>query len=487
MRKIYFFFWAVIFCFTAVDVNAEVLNEGFESETFVPEGWSIIEASGHSDYSGIMRSTQRYFEGNASAMFKHPSMGDNYLVTPQLRPENGETFVFRVIASDNTKNTRLHIKLSTTEPDQNSFATELASYSTSRDAGDISASSDWRDERNWKEKQIDLSAYVGQKIYIAFEVEGIDDLNLYIDAVSGVTLAGNPNCDAPTSLVVNSVAAETASFSWTGSNAGQYQYAYALNGAEVNWTAAKSTNQTNAAVSGLQPDAEYTFYVRSDCGSEQSSALSVVFKTPCKDSALPWKCDFESTQKLGIPDCWTRVSDNGLLYVLVDGTSSDDFDEQPLTYAHSGTHYLTMSGGGPSSAQLVVMPAFGKDLTNLKLFFWYNTGYLGSDYARPEVGYVTNPSDPKSFVNITTLAQTVDYAFVEQSLAGVPESVYLAFRFAGGNSNYGVLRIDDVEINTAYTAIENVVAPTAAKKYIENGKMIIVRDGIKFNALGQEL
>lgn len=481
MKKIYSSMLATLLCFASLSLNAEVLNEGFEGETFVPEGWSVIEASGHSDYAGLMRSTAKSYEGSASAMFKHPSGGDYYLVTPQLRPEADEKLEFYVISSDYTKNTRVHVKLSTTEADQNSFTTELVSYSTSRNDGEIPT-------QEWRLKTIDLSAYVGQKIYVAIEVEGIDDLNFYIDQVSGVTLAGNPNCDAPTALKVTSVSATTAEFEWQASNAAQYEYAFALNGVAVDWQSSKLVNGTTAVISGLQPNSEYTFYVRANCGEEQSSAQSVVFKTPCQNAALPWKCDFESTAKLDVPECWTRVSDNGLLYVLVDGSSSDeDFDETPLTYAHSGTHYLSMSGGGPSSAQLIVLPAFGDELKNLKLFFWYNTGYVGNDYASPELGYVTNPAEPKSFINIATYAQTENYTFVEQSLANVPDGVSLAFRFAGGNSNYGTLRIDDVEVNSVYTALENVETSKIIKKYIENGKLVIVRDGVKYNALGQEL
>lgn len=481
MKKVYFFALAAMLCFAGVSAYAEVLNEGFEGETFVPEGWSIIEASGHSDYSGLMRSTNRHYEGSASAMFKHPSGGDNYLVTPQLRPEADEKLVFYVISSDYTKNTHLNIKVSTTEPDQNSFTTQLVSYSTSRDAGEIPT-------QDWREKSIDLSAFVGQKIYIAFQVEGVDDLNMYIDAVSGVTLAGNPDCDAPTALAVTLVTADAASFKWTGSNAGQYQFAAALEGTSVDWNSAQLTSETTASVSGLNPDSRYSFYVRSYCGADnQSSAQSVVFRTPCAAASLPWKCDFENVAKLATPDCWNLVADNNLLYVLVDEASDDDYEEEVYTYAHSGTHFLSFTGGGPSSANLAVLPAFGEDVKGLKLFFWYNTGFTGDDYAKPELGYVLNPADTKSFVSLRTLDQCVDYQFVEWSLAEIPNNTYIAIRLAGGASNFGKLRIDDMEINSEYTALDSVKAPLNVNKIIENGKLVIIRDGVRYNALGQQL
>lgn len=466
---------------TGFTANADVLSEGFEGETFAPEGWSIIEASGHSDYSGLRRSTNKYYEGSASAQFKHPSAGDNYLVTPQLRPEADEKLVFYVISSDYTKNTHLNIKLSTTEPDENSFTTTLVSYSTSKNDGEIPT-------QEWRQKSIDLSAYVGQRIYIAFEVEGLDDLNMYIDEVSGVTLAGNPECDAPTALSAKSVVADAASFEWAASEASQYQFAVALEGSSVDWNSAKLTSETSALVSGLSPDSRYSFYVRSYCGDDnQSVAQSIVFKTQCAAASLPWKCDFEDVAKLAVPGCWTAVSENNFLYVLVDNTSTDDFEEEVYFYAHSGTHYLTVTGGGPSSANMAVLPAFGSDVKNMKLFFWYNTGFAGSDYAQPELGYVINPTDIKTFVSLKTLDQCVDYKFVEWSLSEIPDGTSIAIRFAGGSSNNGKLRIDDMEVNTVYTAVEKVETPVLINKYIENGKLVIIRDGVKYNALGQKM
>ncbi len=466
-------------------VNAEVLNEGFEGEEFAPEGWSIIEATGHSEYSGWSRATNKSNSGTASARLKHAYQASNYLVTPQLRPEAGESLVFYAISDDNSKSTVLNIKLSTTENDENSFSTTLVTYSTSTKE-DNRLVKDW-DNVNSK-KIIDLSAYAGQKIYIAFHVEGDDNLNIYLDDVSGVTLAGNANCDAPTALTVNSVVADAASFSWTPSGAAQYQFACALAGSAVDWSAAQTTSEASASLSGLVEGNEYVFYVRSFCSvEEQSSAQSVAFKTLCVDASLPWKCGFEDVAKLGMPDCWTALSDNNFLYVQVDEASDDDYEEEVYTYAHSGTHFLSFTGGGPSSANLAVLPAFSDETKNMKLFFWYNTGYVGDDYAKPELGYVTNPVDANSFVSLKTLDQCVDYQFVSWDLAELPSNVSIAIRIAGGNSNNGKLRIDDMEINSEYTAVSHVNVQVSLSKYIENGRLVIVRDGIKYNALGLKL
>ena len=484
MKKITSFFLSV--CLLAgFSVNAEVLNEGFEGEEFAPEGWSIIEATGHSDYSGWGRATNKFNSGAASARLKHAYQASNYLVTPQLLPEAGESLVFYAITDDNSKSTVLNIKLSTTENDENSFSTTLVTYSTSS-KDDDRLLKDWENVNS--KKTIDLSSYAGQKIYIAFHVEGDDFLNIYLDDVSGVTLAGNANCDAPTALAVNSVSAEGAAFSWTGSEAGQYQYAVALEGATVDWSAAKTTSETSVSVSDLAAGSQYSFYVRSFCSEEeQSAAQSAVFRTLCQAAALPWKCDFEDVAKLAMPGCWNAISDNNFLYVQVDEASDDDYDEEVYTYAHSGTHYLSFSGGGPASANLAVLPAFGDEAKSMKLFFWYNTGFSGDDYAKPELGYVINPADAKSFVSLKTLDQCVDYQFVSWDLAELPSGVSIAIRLAGGNSNFGKLRIDDMEINSEYTAVENVNVPVSLNKYIENGKLVIIRNGVKYNALGQKL
>ena len=139
-----------------------LLNEGFED--WPPEGWSTIHVSGTVEWESYSGG----HGGSASASVNYAYAGhNNYLVTPQLTPETGDSLVFWV-SSQNYSGTTLTIEVSTGTPNESAFTTTLATY-TSGSAGTIGTTN----LTNFVEKKLDLSAYVGQNIFIAFHIAHI--------------------------------------------------------------------------------------------------------------------------------------------------------------------------------------------------------------------------------------------------------------------------------------------------------------------------
>lgn len=106
-----------------------------------------------------------------------------------------------------------------------------------------------------------------------------------------------PLCSAPSNLNALNINSNSADLSWV-SSVGLYDVDFALSSVPLN-SGALSTGLTDDSlnVSGLQPNTEYRFYVRSDCGGGVTSNWSgpFIFRTPLIPvSSFPFFENWES-------------------------------------------------------------------------------------------------------------------------------------------------------------------------------------------------
>ncbi|MBQ9603696.1 MAG: choice-of-anchor J domain-containing protein [Paludibacteraceae bacterium] len=256
------------------------LNEGFEGTTFAPDGWTNTHVSGTAVWD---RNTSVKRSGSASARVNNASYGENYLITPKLKPQSGESLTFYAKVNENANNTVLTIEVSTTTTAASSFTTTLVTYNTgSKKSNPLTTS--------WVQKSISLNSYAGQEIYVAFHAK--DDYgasNIFIDDVAGVTLyeeeqssCANPVLGTPTILP------DGVTLTWTaGGEETAYQYAcVAKNATPESWTNVPGTELT-LTLHDLTVGTSYDLYVRSDCGEEQSSGAKVNFTPTCPAPTAP--------------------------------------------------------------------------------------------------------------------------------------------------------------------------------------------------------
>ncbi|MBQ7996563.1 MAG: fibronectin type III domain-containing protein [Paludibacteraceae bacterium] len=254
-------------------------------------------------------------------------------------------------------------------------------------------------------------------------------------------------CKAPTAVTVEKVTEATATVSWQG-EASQYQYCLEFEGDMPDWTAAKLTDQKSVTVTGLYDEQKYYFYVRSYCSETAvSETVKATFKTACARLNVPWietfTRDASGSETVGdiAPVCWT-ISSAAPAVTIVAEKEDDGSGNQIAT----GEQHLTARGGGATSAQVFAMPLFNAQLDTCELAFDYCTSVISADYGVLEIGYMTNPADAATFVSLKTLEQTItdDYKHVVFPLNDLPAGIeYIAFRFAGGTSNFGSASMDN--------------------------------------------
>ena len=273
-----------------------------------------------------------------------------------------------------------------------------------------------------------------------------------------------PVCPAPTAPLVNAITTTTATASWTAATGiTTYKYLCVESGADTTglWASAASVNNVTVNLTSLEASTSYDFYVRSfySATSAVSGSVKTTFKTECNAvTGIGFAEDFDDETSTGSgnrPDCWKNVGGN---YPY---TYSSSY------YAHSSSKALYFYGGTSSSEQIAILPKFAEianQTKTLQITLWYSnysSDYTGTNYASPQVGWITDPADATTFHAAETLAKVSSYTQATIALAGAPANSFVAIRYGGGSSA-GLLLVDDIEISEAPSCLKPTgVAGTA--------------------------
>jgi len=144
-----------------------------------------------------------------------------------------------------------------------------------------------------------------------------------------------PTCPKPIGLTATAITSSSVSFNWTESgSAASWQIQYDTTGFPIgtgikNVVALDSVNET-----GLIPETDYDVYVRSICGSNDSSAWTgpISFRTLCGSLSAPFVENFNSF----VPNCWNEAG-NGTPNSGITSIGSGDW---------GSTNYLNSASNG---------------------------------------------------------------------------------------------------------------------------------------------
>lgn len=240
--------------------------EGFEG-TFPPTNWAVFDigVGGSVNWSTNTNSCQGVFAAymNRQNIAQGVSTAE-YLATPSiLVPPNGELRFFSRTFTAGNQGTTYEVRLAQVSSPQNdpaSYTTLLASYTEDQ----LSAVFNVCDE-----KIIDLTAYAGTNVYIAFVMK-------YTQPSGALTgdrwLLDNTTviqkCLEPTGLAA-SPQATTATLSWAGSG-NSFEIENIL-GTGTPTGIANATSTTNSlSLTGLDPNTNYCYYIRAVCNDSSS-------------------------------------------------------------------------------------------------------------------------------------------------------------------------------------------------------------------------
>ncbi|MEL6844152.1 MAG: choice-of-anchor J domain-containing protein, partial [Bacteroidota bacterium] len=328
--------------------------EGFETGLFPACQWTTIDADG--DGFGWTGS----FAGNGiaplegafsatSASYDNPSgtalTPDNYLVTPQLTPDATNNFLSYFVAAQdaNFPAEFYEVYVSTAGNSSGDFTTSLFSETLSSAV--------------YEERFIDLSAYVGQNIYIAFRHYNVSDqFVMKIDAIR-LPPQTTPNTALPPLDVtfvgtgINCPGDETGTLQ-VGLTGGGSSYAYIFPGVDTVLSGMPSVSVGGALAAG-----EYTLNVIDNCGNDILDTTTIAATSVEDDASFvyPWTtlCKMDS---INIGPQITGLAGgtfSGTAGIVFESTATGKIDVLATPVGTYGVVYTT-NGPCPSSDTVII-------------------------------------------------------------------------------------------------------------------------------------
>ncbi len=202
----------VVFLLAFVTESRAQFPEGFEGATFPPAGWTtFIGTNGIGTVQNWQRTTDVANTGAASAYVRYENIdpdavAEDWLVTPQVAITASNSNLSFAQNRQYSDPTTFTVRVSTTS--QSSIASFTTVF-TETEADFV--------DGTFSPVNIDLSAYIGQSVYVAFVMSQDNGDNWYIDDVNFGTLVIAPDCASnptPADAAVD-VPVGDVPFSWT--------------------------------------------------------------------------------------------------------------------------------------------------------------------------------------------------------------------------------------------------------------------------------
>lgn len=262
--------------------------ENFDASTSTPAGWTVINGGDPNTFIfGEGAPGSAFTQKNAAQInYSSSAAHDDYLVTPAIAvtANVNDRLTFWVKNQDPAYVENFDVKLSTgaaTAADLNVVLLANAPAPST-----------------WTKMSIDLSAYVGQTVYVGFHATSTNMFRLLFDDVvsdspnNGLATPACPSLSTPASGSVNVDASNSVALTWTApTGGGQVEYYELYLDKTANpTTKINNFSATTASVSGLDSGSTYYWKVVSVNSAGVSTGCSQVFSFTTKADAFSPYC-----------------------------------------------------------------------------------------------------------------------------------------------------------------------------------------------------
>ena len=309
--------------------------EGFEGG--IPSNWTVINNGDPNTWAGIdlTGSTGVTAHGGNKivGIGYQANAHDDYLITPAITVTAGvnDQIYFFGRSRDPLFPEVIDVLLSTT-------GTAPANFTVTLQAGVAPPSG-----RNWYKYAYNLSAYIGQTVYIAFRSTTTDQFFFDIDDVVNQPI---PACSEPTILTASGITNSGATISWTApaiAPANGYDYYVS----QTNTAPTATTTPTGSTAAGVTTatvtvPAGTTSYMwaRSKCSASDLSIWSegASFTSLCNVSTESYTEDFEAATVPALPACTSVINaGTGNNWATATPAASSGFTSKALRYVYNTT------------------------------------------------------------------------------------------------------------------------------------------------------
>lgn len=375
-------------------------------------------------------------------------------------------------------------------------ATEIYYYHRNSDVVDVDAFS-----------QCEALIPRADTLFLIFE--GISQFSgpLYIDDIEVTTAT---TCPRPTALVSHGALSSRVSVSWTDDAGLSWKLRYRARNTE-DWIYDNAViNQRNYTLQGLDPLTDYELQVRGICsiGDTSGWSNSLFFTTACsaiEETDLPYSDDFEayaSGINAGINSCWRKSSNSSTAYPYPTSLAAVSGERGLYFYA-----FHPSEEGQTSIYSYAAMPPLSDaiDLRRLSLSFLLRR-YETTSYnftTRMQVGLMSNPLDPTTFVSLydidlysaaadSVVSVTIDFSTIPQLNTPSAQQLMMNHRFLafycpvpqlyGGTLCHNYSSVDDVNLYISPScyppdsvSFSNISSSSVMLHYNPQGEATVVR------------
>ena len=216
----------------------------------------------------------------------------------------------------------------------------------------------------------DLSAYNGMDLVFAFwgyegTVDDDESNDIFFDNFHVRT---PPSCITPVSIEINAIGSINANLEWLPSELGEtnWDVEFVELGDVITGSPTAGYDditETSVTLTPLKPETSYEVYLRSDCGMDNSTDVSVwtgpfEFTTTCASFETPYLENFSDTPGPfgGFPICWLEANNGALADGPTDfGSSSWSVRDQ---FANAGDKSMRINLFNAGDIDWLISPTF---------------------------------------------------------------------------------------------------------------------------------
>lgn len=444
-------FYTLLALAATISLEAQIFSAGFEKNNGTPlSAFKKVNLDGNTVpvYAEIQdfntNAWIQFYDGYdnkiaLSTSYYSPSgQSDDWLITPKIDvPNEGTpTLYWKGKSYDFEYTDSYAVKISETNDQTDSFTTTLLQV-------------DNEQPFDFAEHTLDLSAYKGKSIYIAFVNNTYDGTYLALD---DLYLSQSANCTMPDISGFGVVNLKPGSFTinWT-STAGISQYDTGLTTFDSAVSSTGIVAGTTKEFTGLQAGKRYQFFLKNaDCGSGWAGPKSVW--TP---STLPYEYDFEKTdENYGEYD-----SDGWSSYSWLNGENQD------AAHAGEGYAFNNTSTSSTKNDWLFSYPVYLEAGETLKVNYFTAIGNPDADPATLKVSVATAPQTSSIISNLSTevISQSTYSEKTAQFTAATSGVYYVAF----GNTTAPVSEITALRLDSVHLSKETLSVSETSKNQVK--------------------
>ena len=464
MKKITLLF-AFIFS-SSIMFGQIYFEDDFSSSTpnSVPNGWTVFDGDGQTPNAAVSEFTSAWIavdrDGTASgggnyggpagdiaaastSWYTPAGASNDWLISPAITPTTDSSVTWDAKAQDAGFPDGYELLISTTGATApGDFGTVLFSIPS--------------ESATWQTRTVDLSAYTGQTIYLAWRNNSLDQFVLLVD---NVIVEQNPACFDPFDFVLgpNGITSTSADIAWSDNNgAGTvFDIEFGLEGfTPGTGTIINDVAATNYDFTSLMPDTSYQMYITANCtggngDSAQVGPIGFLTAYDCTTYTVPFTEVFDNANAFG--SCYTTedVDGDGLSWI-----SQQDLDLDGDTVVETFATNANGAATTPMKNDWLISPAISLTAgTNYEVTTKFNV-FSGTPNASLEAFILDAPNSGATqvatlFSNTGIVTQgafetleTMAYEEINTFSVGMSGDYYIAYRSFGAGESGFVLMFD---------------------------------------------